>query len=107
MQALAYHEAVPRHHFQISLERESPDFEYFQSLFYFTAYTEGWALYSEKIAEKYNLYSDIYSLISYHQSELLSAVRLVLDTGIHFKKWSFEEAAEYMLEISDGFLKWN
>ena len=98
MKTLAYHEAVPGHHFQIALERESPDTRLFKSLFFFTGYVEGWALYAEKLAKEYGFYTDIYSLIGYLQSELFRAARLVVDTGIHSKKWTREQAYQYMLE---------
>ena len=98
MKTLTYHEAIPGHHFQIALEHESPDSRLFKSLFFFTGYVEGWALYAEKLAKEYGFYIDIYSLIGYLQSELFRAVRLVVDTGIHSKKWTREQAYQYMLE---------
>lgn len=98
MKTLTYHEAIPGHHFQFALERESPDSRLFKSLFFFTGYVEGWALYAEKLAKEYGFYTDIYSLIGYLQSELFRAARLVVDTGIHSKKWTREQAYQYMLE---------
>ncbi|UCG91377.1 MAG: DUF885 domain-containing protein [candidate division WOR-3 bacterium] len=97
MKALAYHEAIPGHHFQIALERESPDSRLFKALFFFTGYTEGWALYAEKLAKEYGYYDDTHSLIGYLSSELLRAIRLVVDTGIHWKKWTSEEAYYYIV----------
>ena len=88
MKALAYHEAIPGHHFQIALEQEIGGRNLFKALLFFTGYIEGWALYAEKIAKEYGFYSDTYSMIGYLRSELFRAVRLVLDTGIHYKKWS-------------------
>ncbi|MCK4232788.1 DUF885 domain-containing protein, partial [candidate division WOR-3 bacterium] len=98
MKALAYHEAIPGHHFQIAIEQGSPDFRLFKSLFFFTGYTEGWALYAEKLAKEYGFYDDIHSLIGCLWSELFRAVRLVVDTGIHYKKWTREQAYQYMLD---------
>jgi len=97
MKTLAYHEAIPGHHFQISLEHESPDFRLFKSLFFFTGYTEGWALYAEKLANEYGFYNNVHSLLGYLRSELLRAARLVVDTGIHYKRWTREQAFQYML----------
>ncbi len=96
MKTLAYHEAIPGHHYQISLEKEFPSHRKFRKLFYFTAYTEGWALYSEKLGLEYGWYNDIYSELGYLNSELFRAVRLVVGTGIHYKKWSKERAYKYM-----------
>ncbi len=98
MKTLTYHEAIPGHHFQIALEHESPDSRLFKSLFFFTGYVEGWALYAERLAKEYDFYTDIYSFIGYLQSELFRAARLVVDTGIHSKKWTREQAYQYMLE---------
>lgn len=97
MKTLAYHEAIPGHHFQIALEHESPNFRLFKSLFFFTGYTEGWALYAEKLAKEYDFYNNIHSLIGYLRSELFRAARLVVDTGIHYKRWTREQAFQYML----------
>ncbi len=96
MKTLAYHEAIPGHHYQISLEKEFPSHRTFRRLFYFTAYTEGWALYSEKLGVEYGWYNDIHSELGYLNSELFRAVRLVIGTGIHYKKWSKERAYNYM-----------
>ncbi len=98
MKALTYHEAVPGHHLQIALEQGSGDARMFKSLFFFTGYVEGWALYAEHLALENGFYTDVYSRIGYLRSELFRAVRLVLDTGIHWKKWSREQAADYMQE---------
>jgi uncharacterized protein (DUF885 family) len=98
MKALAYHEAIPGHHFQIALEQESPDARLFKALFFFTGYAEGWALYAENLAKEYGYYDDIHSLIGYLSSELVRAIRLVVDTGIHWKKWTREEAYWYIVD---------
>jgi uncharacterized protein (DUF885 family) len=98
MKALAYHEAIPGHHFQIAIEQEQTDARLFKVLFLFTGYVEGWALYAERLAKEYGCYDDTYSLIGYLRSELFRALRLVLDTGIHHKKWSRDQAYNYLLD---------
>lgn len=96
METLAVHEAEPGHHFQLSLQNEIdlPTLRKIESGY--TAYVEGWALYTEKLAYEENFYSDSFYRIGHLQAELLRAVRLVVDTGIHYKKWSREEAIAYM-----------
>ncbi len=98
MKSLAYHEAIPGHHFQFAIEQESPDFRLFKSLFFFTGYAEGWALYAEKLGKEHGFYDDIHSLIGCLRSELFRAVRLVVDTGIHYKKWTREQTYQYMMD---------
>lgn len=98
MKSLTYHEAIPGHHFQIALEQEQLDAQWFKSLFFFTGYVEGWALYAEKLAGEYGFYQDIHSLIGYLRSELFRAARLVIDTGIHHKKWTREQAYQYLYD---------
>ncbi|MDH4210895.1 MAG: DUF885 domain-containing protein [candidate division WOR-3 bacterium] len=97
MKALTYHEAIPGHHLQIALEQEHSEARVFKTLFFFTGYVEGWALYAEKLAGEYGFYGDTESLIGYLRSELFRALRLVIDTGIHYKKWTRERAYEYLL----------
>jgi uncharacterized protein (DUF885 family) len=72
----------------------------FRRILPFTAYAEGWALYAEKLARENNLFSDQFSVLGYLASELFRAVRLVVDTGIHYKRWTREEAIEYMINNS-------
>ena len=98
MRTLAYHEAVPGHHFQIALAQEMEDVPFFRRVIPFTAYVEGWALYSEIVADEAGFHPDPYSRLGYLQGQLYRAVRLVVDTGIHAKRWTREEALEYMLE---------
>ncbi|MCP4150822.1 MAG: DUF885 domain-containing protein [bacterium] len=98
MEALTFHEAIPGHHFQASIQKESRDVPAFRSLVSFTGYIEGWALYAEKLAYEENFFSDIHGSVGYLNSELIRAVRLVVDTGIHFKRWSREQAFNYMKE---------
>lgn len=96
MKALTYHEAIPGHHLQMALEQEHSEARLFKALFFFTGYVEGWALYAEKLAGEYGFYGDSESLIGYLRSELFRALRLVIDTGIHYKKWTREMAYEYL-----------
>lgn len=98
MKALTYHEAIPGHHLQIALEQEQSEARLFKTMFFFTGYVEGWALYAEKLAKENGHYNDTHSLIGYLRSELFRALRLVLDTGIHHKKWTREQAYTYLLE---------
>jgi uncharacterized protein (DUF885 family) len=97
MKTLAYHEGIPGHHFQLAIAQELKGFPIFRRMVPFTAYAEGWALYAEKLAREIGMYKeDSYSELGYLDSELFRAVRLVVDTGIHFKKWTREQAIEYM-----------
>jgi uncharacterized protein (DUF885 family) len=97
MRTMTYHEAVPGHHFQLSIQREQEDLPFFRRLIPFPAYAEGWALYAERLAKEMGLLEDPYDDIGRLQAELFRAVRLVVDTGIHWARWSREEAIEYML----------
>jgi uncharacterized protein (DUF885 family) len=97
MKTLSYHEGIPGHHFQISIAMELKGVPFFRRMVPFTAYAEGWALYSEKLAREIGMYKDDpYGELGYLDSELFRAVRLVVDTGIHHKKWTREQAIEYM-----------
>jgi uncharacterized protein (DUF885 family) len=98
MKTLTYHEAIPGHHLQIALEQEQAGGRPFKSLFFFTGYVEGWALYAEKLAGEYGFYQDIHSFIGYLRSELFRAVRLVIDTGIHHKMWTRDLAYQYLYD---------
>ncbi len=97
METLAIHEAEPGHHFQIALQKEM-DMPIMRKFSEFTAYVEGWALYTEKLAYEHNFYSSSFAQLGHLQDELLRAVRLVVDTGIHKKRWSREQAIEYMAQ---------
>lgn len=96
MRTLAYHEAVPGHHFQISVAQELEDMPLFRKFAPFTAYVEGWALYAERVAWELGFQDDPYDNIGRLQAELFRGVRLVVDTGIHSKRWTREQAIEYM-----------
>jgi uncharacterized protein (DUF885 family) len=98
MPTLAFHEGVPGHHFQISIASELTGLPTFRKLVPFTAYAEGWAMYSEQLAYEMGYYTDKpYANLGRLQSELFRAVRLVVDSGIHYKRWTREEAIEYMI----------
>jgi len=96
MATLAYHEAIPGHHFQIALQQELKGVPIFRKFVPFTVYNEGWALYAEFLAWELGFHEDPFSNLGRLEAELLRAVRLVVDTGIHHKRWTREEAVEYM-----------
>ena len=97
MKTLAYHEGIPGHHFQLAIAQELKGVPFFRRMVPFTAYVEGWALYAEKLAREIGFYKDDpYGELGYLDSELFRAVRLVVDTGIHAKKWTRQEAIDYM-----------
>ncbi len=99
MPTLAYHEAIPGHHFQIAIQQELTGIPSFRMGINYTAYAEGWALYAERLAWEAGFYeADPYGNLGRLQSELFRAARLVVDTGIHAKGWSREEAIDYMVE---------
>jgi len=98
MEAIAFHEGVPGHHFQFSVAQNIKNIPMIRKVIFFNAYVEGWALYCEKLASEAGFYKDKFSEIGRLQMELFRATRLVVDTGIHFKHWTREEAIDYMLK---------
>jgi uncharacterized protein (DUF885 family) len=99
MKTLTYHEGVPGHHFQIAIALELRGMPTFRKMGLFTAYAEGWALYAERLAKEAGFYrDDPYGDLGRLQDEMLRAVRLVVDTGIHAKRWTREQAIRYMVE---------
>ncbi|MEO0974925.1 MAG: DUF885 family protein, partial [Pseudomonadota bacterium] len=96
MRTLAYHEAIPGHHFQIATATELEGVPEFRKQVGFTAYAEGWALYAERLAWELGFQDDPFDNLGRLQAELFRAVRLVVDTGIHAKRWTREEAIDYM-----------
>lgn len=104
MEALAYHEAVPGHHMQLALAQELEGVPKFRRYNYYNAYTEGWGLYSEalpkELPKEFGFYKDPYSEFGRLNMELLRSARLVVDTGIHYYKWTREQAIDYMLQNS-------
>ncbi|BBO28453.1 hypothetical protein AltI4_28410 [Alteromonas sp. I4] len=98
MEALAYHEGIPGHHMQRAIALELEGIPQFQKFLSFTAYTEGWGLYTEELAKDMGFYKDPYSDFGRLAMELWRACRLVVDTGIHAQKWSREEAIDYLIQ---------
>jgi uncharacterized protein (DUF885 family) len=96
MRTLAYHEAVPGHHFQIALAQELEGLPIFRRFLPFTVYSEGWALYSEQVAWEAGFQSNPLDNLGRLQAEMFRAVRLVVDTGMHSQRWSREQAIDYM-----------
>ena len=98
---LCYHEGVPGHHLQISIAQESKDIPLLRKTGGFSAYSEGWALYAEQVADELGVYADdALGRAGYLQSFLFRATRLVVDTGIHSKGWSREQATDYMVKTT-------
>ncbi|MBI2840081.1 MAG: DUF885 domain-containing protein [Acidobacteria bacterium] len=96
MRTLAYHEAIPGHHFQIAIAQEQTGVPFFRKIIPFTAFQEGWALYAERLAAENGFEEDPFDRLGYLTGQLFRAVRLVVDTGIHSKRWTRERAIEYM-----------
>lgn len=95
MEALAYHEGIPGHHMQLAIAQELKGLPMFRKMGRYTAYSEGWGLYTEFIPKEMGMYSDPYSDFGRLAMELWRACRLVVDTGIHNKKWTREEGINY------------
>jgi len=98
MEALAYHEGIPGHHMQLSISQELEGIPAFRKYGRFTAYSEGWGLYSEFLPKEMGLYADPYSDFGRLAMELWRAGRLVVDTGLHDKKWTREQATQYLMD---------
>ncbi len=98
MEALAYHEGIPGHHMQLAIAIELEDVPEFQKYATFTAYSEGWGLYSEMLPKEMGFYQDPYSDFGRMAMELWRAARLVVDTGLHHKRWTREEAIAYLVK---------
>ncbi|MCB0377814.1 MAG: DUF885 domain-containing protein [Bdellovibrionales bacterium] len=101
-EALAYHEGIPGHHMQISIAKEMEALPSFRRHGHFTAYTEGWGLYSERVPKEIGFYKDPYSDFGRLSMELVRACRLVVDSGIHHKKWTREQAIAYLDKNTPG-----
>ena len=97
MEALAYHEGIPGHHMQLAISQELTGIPKFRKYGGYTAYTEGWGLYSEFLPKEMGFYEDPYSDFGRLAMELWRAARLVVDTGLHEKQWTREEAIDYLM----------
>jgi uncharacterized protein (DUF885 family) len=95
---LFLHEAIPGHHFQMSLQQENTNLPNFRRYNWFGAYGEGWALYTESLGKELGLYKDPYQYLGMLNDEIHRAIRLVVDTGIHSKGWTREQAIQYSLD---------
>ncbi|HXQ63687.1 MAG TPA: DUF885 domain-containing protein [Steroidobacteraceae bacterium] len=101
MKTLAYHEGIPGHHFQISIAQNLKDLPLLRQQTLYTAYAEGWALYAERLASEMGMYKDDpFGDIGRLRDEMLRAVRLVVDTGLHAEGWSHDQAVDYMVKTT-------
>lgn len=100
MESLFLHEAIPGHHFQLSIQQEIQDLPRFRRFGGYTAFTEGWGLYAESLGKELGVYKDPYQYFGALNAELWRAIRLVVDTGLHNKGWSRQEVLDYMYENS-------
>ena len=100
VETTAYHEGVPGHHLQISIAQELPELPPFRQQENYTAYTEGWALYAERLGKEVGFFQDPYSYYGHLQDDMLRAIRLVVDTGFHYKHWSRQQVVDFFHEHS-------
>ena len=108
MEGVAYHEGIPGHHMQISIQQELQDIPKFRTQFFFNAYVEGWALYSEALAKEMGQYKNPYYDFGRLVNEIWRAIRLVTDTGLHSKGWTEAQAIAYFKDnssIADGAIQ--
>lgn len=100
IETTAYHEGVPGHHLQIAIAQELPQLPAFRQNEYYTAYTEGWALYSEQLGKEVGFFQDPYSYYGHLQDDMLRAIRLVVDTGFHSEKWTRQQVVDFFHDHS-------
>jgi uncharacterized protein (DUF885 family) len=98
MRTTAYHEGIPGHHFQMSIAQGMTGVPFFRRILPFTAYNEGWALYAERLAFELGFEQDPLDNLGRLSAEMMRAARLVVDTGIHYKRWTREQAIAYMID---------
>ncbi len=98
MRTLAYHEGIPGHHFQVTIAQELTGVPFFRRVLPFTAYSEGWALYAERLAWELGFQDDPLDNLGRLRDEMMRAVRLVVDSGIHYKHWTREVSITYMMD---------
>ena len=101
VEAIAYHEGLPGHHLQISIAQELDDVPTFRKFGGYTAYTEGWGLYSERLGKDVGFYQDPYSDYGRLEADIWRAIRLVVDTGVHSRHWTREQMVQYFHEHSN------
>jgi len=100
VEAVSYHEGIPGHHLQISLQQEVPGLPQFRQQGYYTAYTEGWGLYSERLGKEIGFYKDPYSDYGRLEADMWRAIRLVVDTGVHSQHWTRQQMVDFFHEHS-------
>lgn len=100
VEAVAYHEGITGHHLQISIQQELPGLPAFRQQSYYTAYTEGWALYSERLGKEIGFYQDPYSDYGRLEADMWRAIRLVVDTGVHSQHWTRQQMVDYFHDHS-------
>jgi uncharacterized protein (DUF885 family) len=100
IETTALHEGVPGHHMQLTIAQEIAGLPDFRQQGNYTAYAEGWALYSERLGEELGFYKDPYSYYGHLQDEMLRAIRLVVDTGLHYKKWNRQQVVDFFHDHS-------
>ncbi len=100
VEAVAYHEGIPGHHLQISIQQELTGLPPFRQQAYYTAYTEGWALYSERLGKEIGFYQDPYSDYGRLEADMWRAIRLVVDTGVHSQHWTRQQMVDYFHDHS-------
>ena len=100
VEAVSYHEGIPGHHLQISIAQELSGLPEFRKQSYYTAYTEGWGLYSERLGKEIGFYQDPYSDYGRLEADIWRAIRLVVDTGVHSQHWTRQQMVDYFREHS-------
>ena len=100
VEAVSYHEGIPGHHLQISIAQELTGIPEFRKYTYYTAYTEGWGLYSERLGKDVGFYKDPYSDYGRLEADIWRAIRLVVDTGVHSQHWTRQQMVDYFRDHS-------